>query len=62
MKVLEVQRTWMTIKDAAAYLGVSRDFVRDIISDGELHTYRLRHTIFLRKEEIDALLQGNRII
>ena len=47
---------WLTIRDAAKYLGVSNDFIRDMIVDG-LASYKVRHTIFLKQDDIDQFIE-----
>jgi len=51
---------WLTLGNAADYLGVSKDFIRDMISDG-LPCYKLRSMIFVRSDEIDKLLNKSKI-
>ena len=53
-------KRWLTIKAAASYLGTSTDFVRDVIADGEIHYYKLRHTLFIEREELDQLILQNK--
>ncbi len=46
--------TWMTIQDAATYLGVGVDIIYDACSGGGLRHARFGHrTIRLRREWID---------
>lgn len=52
------ERSWLTIANAADYLGVSKDFIRDMIKDG-LQTSKVRHTVFVRREDIDNLIEAN---
>lgn len=56
-----MEKNWFTIKDAATYLGVSKDFVRDMIVDG-LHCYKVRHTVFVSKPEIDEYIVAHQVI
>lgn len=53
--IKECQQLWLTVKSAAKYLGVSTDFIRDLISDG-LRYRKVRHTIFIKKDELDAYI------
>jgi excisionase family DNA binding protein len=53
-------KKWLTIKDAAAYLGVSKDFIRALIDDG-LPCYKVRHTIFVSQKEIDETISRCKI-
>lgn len=52
------ERSWLTIANAADYLGVSKDFIRDMIKDG-LQASKVRHTVFVRREDIDNLMEEN---
>lgn len=54
-------KRWFTIKEASEYLGTSRDFVRDIIVDG-LSYYRVRHTVFVEKDELDSYIIKHKIV
>ena len=51
---------WLTLANAAGYLGVSKDFIRDMIADG-LPCYKVRHTVFVRSDEIDRLLNKSKL-
>ena len=56
-----MEKTWYTIKDAAAYLGVSKDLIRDMIVDG-MHYYKVRHTCFVAKADLDDYILAHRVI
>ena len=51
---------WMTVKDAAEYLGVSTDFVRDMMVDG-LSYYKVRHTCFVSLKDLDDYIGKHKI-
>ncbi len=53
-------KNWLTIKDAALYLGTSTKFIRALIEDG-LPMYKVRKLIFVKKEEVDDLIAKNKI-
>ena len=55
------ERVWFTTKDAALYLGTSKDFIRDLILDG-LPCYKVRHMIFVKREELDEYIIKHRIV
>ena len=55
------ENNWLTINDAAAYLGMSTDFIRDMIVDG-LHYYKVRHTCFVSKHEIGNYIKERMVI
>ena len=44
------------------YLGVSRDFVDDLRESGKLAYYKVGHTIFVKKEELDRLIENCKVI
>lgn len=37
-------RGWMSLGEAATYLGISRDYLRGAVSDGRLRAYRKPYT------------------
>ena len=53
-----MEKNWLTIKGAAEYLGVSKDFIRDMITDG-LHYYKVRHTCFVSKKDVDNYITSH---
>lgn len=63
MKVTRVdtRRLWMSNKEAAKYLGVSRDWLKDRREEGRLHYSVVGNTIFYMKSEIDNLIRSNAI-
>jgi excisionase family DNA binding protein len=53
-----VAREWITIQEAADYLGLSERSVRAMIADGRLRGYRNgRRVIRLDRNEIDAAMR-----
>lgn len=44
-RAAETQKYWLTVKEAAEYLGVSTDLVYDGVARGELPALRLGRTI-----------------
>lgn len=55
------EKVWLTVRDAATYLGVSTDFIRDMFVDG-LPMYKVRHTCFAKKTDIDEYIEAKKII
>lgn len=53
-------KKWITIPDAAEYLGVSRDFIRDLINDG-LPCYKVRRVIFIKVSELDKMIEATKL-
>ena len=54
------ERVWLTVRDAATYLGVSPDFIRGMFADG-LPMYKVRHTCFAKKTELDEYIERKKI-
>lgn len=47
---------WMSIREAARYLGLSQDTVRSMVSAGEIPSSRARRRVLLRKSHLDEAL------
>ena len=58
MKVLKIDthRLWLSNKEAARYLGVSKDWLKERRDNGMLHYSVVGNTIFYIKREIDNLI------
>ena len=50
---------YLTLDEAAAYLGVSQETVKRYVEKGELHTYTLERAVRFRFEDLDALVSRN---
>lgn len=63
MKVAKVvtNKLWMSNKEAAAYLGVSKDWLKDRRDEGRLHYSVVGNTIFYIKKEIDDIIRNGAI-
>jgi hypothetical protein len=63
MKVVKVdaQKLWLSNKEAAKYLGVSKDWLKDRRESGVLHYSVVGNTIFYIKSEIDNLIKSNAV-
>lgn len=63
MKVAKVdtRRLWLSQRDAAKYLGVSKDWLNDRRLDGTLHFSKVGNTIFYIKSEIDNMIRDNAV-
>lgn len=59
--VTHVESPWLTVSAAAEYLGVSREFIDALRYENGLTFYRLRHTVFVKKKELDSLVERGRI-
>lgn len=63
MKVAKIvtNKLWMSNKEAAAYLGVSKDWLKDRRDEGRLHYSVVGKTIFYIKKEIDDIIRNGAI-
>lgn len=63
MKVAKIvtNKLWMSNKEAAAYLGVSKDWLKDRRNEGRLHYSVVGNTIFYIKKEIDDIIRNGAI-
>ncbi len=62
MKLAKVTaKLWMSNKEAAAYLGVSKDWLKDRRNEGRLHYSVVGNTIFYIKKEIDDIIKNGAI-
>jgi len=64
-EVRPVDKIWFTRKDAAAYLGVSRDFVKALCLSGRLQSYKVCASnsksakdgvSFIKKSDLDSFI------
>lgn len=53
---VDTKRLWLSNKEAAKYLGVSKDWLKDRRENGTLHYSVVGNTIFYIKSEIDKLV------
>lgn len=60
--VVPIERIWLTTKDCMDYLGVSRGFIDDLRERGELRFHKVGHTVFVRKADIDRLIEKSRVV
>lgn len=63
MKVVKIatNKLWMSNKEAAVYLGVSKDWLKDRRDEGRLHYSVVGNTIFYIKKEIDDIIRNGAI-
>ena len=50
---------WMTVKDTAKYLSRTENAVRILICKKILRSYHLGRTVYLKRSEIDALIESS---
>lgn len=60
--IVPVERVWLTTRDCMKYLGVGRGFIDDLRERGELHYHKVGHTVFVRKSDIDRLIEKSRVV
>ncbi len=58
---VDTNRLWISNKEAASYLGVSKDWLKDRRNDGMLHYSVVGNTIFYIKKEIDDLVRAGAV-
>ena len=63
MKVctVDTKKLWLSNKEAAKYLGVSKDWLKDRRNDGTLHYSVVGNTIFYMKSEVDNMIRRNAV-
>lgn len=61
-KVIPIERVWLTTRDCMEYLGVSRGFIDDMRESGQLSYHKVGHTIFVKKKDLDRLIERGRVI
>ena len=50
---------WMTVKDAARYLSRTENAIRILICRKVLRAYHLGRTVYLKRSEIDSLIESS---
>lgn len=58
---VDTQKLWMSNREAAKYLGVSKDWLDDRRMDGTLHYSKVGNVIFYIKKEIDDMIRSNAV-
>ena len=63
MKVctVDTRKVWLSNKEAAKYLGVSKDWLKDRRESGKLHYSVVGNTIFYIKSEIDNMIKAGAV-
>ena len=62
VNIFDIEKQWLTTRAAMDYLGVSRDFLDDLRERAELSYYKVRGTVFIKKEDLDSLIENNKVI
>lgn len=56
-----MDRQWLRIPDAAAYLGTTERHVRSLVASGHLAHYKLGGKVVLTAEDCDRFLEAARV-
>lgn len=59
--VVQIEKIWLSNKEAQAYLGVGMDFFKNLRSSGRISFFKVGTTVFYRKRDIDRLVEANRV-
>ena len=62
IKPAEVDKRWFTTEDAMTYLGVSRRWLERVRKDAKMKFYKVQGTIFYARNDLDRLVEKNRVI
>lgn len=60
-RITPIDKTWLSNREAAVYIGMSADYLKDLRADGTLRFYKVRGAIFYRKADVDRLIEKGRI-
>ena len=61
-QVAPIERVWLTQKDAAEYLGVSTDYIKELRLSGQISFYQPQgKLVFLKKKDIDHWIERSRV-
>ena len=50
--------TYYTIKDTAAYFGVSQNTIRNYLAAGKLKGYKFGHPILIKETDVKSMIKG----
>lgn len=59
--VTQIEKIWLSNKEAQAYLGVGMDFLKNLRSSGRIPFFKVGNTVLYRKRDIDKLIEKNRV-
>ena len=57
----QIEKIWLSNKEAQAYLGVGMDFFKNLRSSGSISFFKVGTTIIYRKRDIDKKKKKNRV-
>lgn len=61
-KVKELEKTWLNIREASAYLGLSSWTLRRYKDSGMMPFYKVGGTILFAKHDLDRLVEKNKVV
>ena len=61
-KVAQVEKLFLTNKEAQAYLGVSPDFLKDLRSNARISYSKVGKMIWYEKKDLDNLVRKAKVI
>lgn len=59
--VKDVEKVWLSTREAARYIGVGTTYIADLRKEGQLRHCMVKNTAFFRKDDIDAFLEAHRV-
>lgn len=61
-KVQPVEKMWLSNAEAQAYLGMGAKFLKDLRQQAKIPFYKIAHSVFYKKSDIDRLITKGRVI
>lgn len=61
-KITQVEKLFLTNKEAQAYLGVSPDFLKDLRSNARISYSKVGKMIWYEKKDLDNLVRKAKVI
>lgn len=61
-KVVEIQKTWLSAREAKAYLDCSDEVLKGLRDDAQVSFSRIGSKIYYNLNSIDKLLNKNKVI
>ena len=61
VRIEPVEKVWLSTKEAAECLGVSKGYIADLRRDGKLPHSMIGNMAFFKKRDIDRMLERNRV-
>jgi len=61
IQIIPVEKIWLSQQEAAEYLGMGKSFIVSLRKSGTLPHYMVGNSAFFKKEDIDNLIESNRV-